>query len=118
MIFLCYQLFPVQITSFFGDGDALYFEFAAKFFRIFYLLIALFGLQSSVAGFFSSQGKVRQSILISLVRQVLFFPALLVVLPKFFGLTGVLISGPISDLAMASVAGTLFIREIRKLDNA
>ncbi|MBQ6385955.1 MAG: polysaccharide biosynthesis C-terminal domain-containing protein, partial [Lachnospiraceae bacterium] len=63
MIFLCYQLFPVQITSFFGDGDALYFEFAAKFFRIFYLLIALFGLQSSVAGFFSSQGKVRQSIL-------------------------------------------------------
>jgi len=107
----------VQITSLFGEGDELYFEFAAKYFRIFYLLIMLFGLQSSVAGFFSSQGKVKQSITISLVRQVIFFPPLLIILPKFFGLTGVLVSGPLSDLAMAIVAGTLFIRELKKLES-
>ncbi|MBQ6361137.1 MAG: MATE family efflux transporter [Lachnospiraceae bacterium] len=117
VIFLCYQIFPVQITSLFGEGDELYFEFAAKYFRIFYLLIMLFGLQSSVAGFFSSQGKVKQSITISLVRQVIFFPPLLIILPKFFGLTGVLVSGPLSDLAMAVVAGTLFIRELKKLES-
>lgn len=115
-VFLCYQLFPVQITGFFGDGDALYYEFAARFFRMFFLLIPLFGLQSSVAGFFSSQGKVKQSITISLVRQVLFFPPLLVLLPQYMGLDGVLLAGPISDLAMALVAGTLFTREIKKLE--
>lgn len=116
VVFVCYQLFPVQITAAFGDGDELYYEFASRFFRIFYLLIALFGLQTSVAGFFSSQGKVKQSILISLVRQVLFFPPLLILLPKVMGLDGVLLSGPISDFAMAAVAGTLFVREIRKLE--
>ena len=118
VIFLCYQVFPVQITSLFGEGDELYFAFAAKYFRVFYLLIFLFGLQSSVAGFFSSQGKVKQSITISMVRQVLFFPPLLVILPMFMGLDGVLLSGPLSDLAMAVVAGTLFIKEIRKLTAA
>lgn len=116
LVFLCYQIFPVQITAFFGKGNELYYEFASRFFRIFFLLIALFGLQTSVAGFFSSQGKVKQSITISLVRQVLFFPPLLIFLPKYMGLDGVLWAGPISDLAMALVAGTLFIREIRKLE--
>lgn len=116
LVFLCYQIFPVQITAFFGKGNSLYYEFATRFFRIFFLLIALFGLQSSVAGFFSSQGKVKQSITISLVRQVLFFPPLLVLLPKYMGLDGVLWAGPISDFAMAVVAGTLFIREIKKLE--
>lgn len=116
IIFLCYQLFPVQITSLFGDGDALYYEFAARYFRTFYLLITLAGLQSSVAGFFSSQGKVKQSVSISLVRQVLFFPPLLVLLPKWIGLDGILWAGPVSDLAMAIVAGTLFVRELRALE--
>ena len=116
VIFLLYQLLPVQIVSLFGEGDELYREFAAKYFRIFYLLVALSGLQSSIAGFFSSQGKVSKSITISLVRQVIFFPPLLVILPKYFGLNGVLWSGPISDLAMAIVAATLFIRELRKFD--
>lgn len=37
---------------FFGAGNALYYEFAGRFFRIFYLCIGLFGLQTSVAGFF------------------------------------------------------------------
>ena len=117
LVFLCYQLFSVQITAFFGEGNALYYEFAGRFFRMFYLLIGLFGLQTSVAGFFSAQGKVKQSITISLVRQVLFFPPLLVFLPRYMGLDGVLWAGPVSDLAMALVAGTLFFREIKKLES-
>ncbi len=114
-IFVCYQLFAVQITALFGDGSAEYFEFAEKFFRVFFLLIPLYGLQSSVAGFFSAQGKVRKSITISLVRQVLFFPPMLVLLPKFMGINGVLWAGPVADLAMAVTAGTLFARELKKL---
>lgn len=117
-VFLCYQLIPVKITALFGDGTNEYFEFASKYFRTFYLLIGLFGLQTSVAGFFSAQGKVGRSVLISLVRQVIFFPPLLVILPKLAGLDGVLWAGPVSDLAMSLVAGTLFVKELRKLDEA
>lgn len=115
-IFLCYQLLPVQITGLFGDGSEDYFEFAKKFFRIFFMLIIFYGLQSSVAGFFTSQGKVRKAITISLVRQIIFFPICIIVMPMIFGLEGVLWAGPIADGAMSLTAGYLFVREIRKLN--
>lgn len=118
VIFLMYEFIPVQITKMFGTGSEIYYEFAAKYFRIFFMLIALNGLQSSVGGFFSAQGRPGMSILISFVRQVAFLPPLLIVLPKFFGLNGVLFSGPIADLAMALTAVFLLIREFRKLDEA
>lgn len=115
-VFLCYQFLPVQITAFFGDGSTDYFEFAKKFFRIFFLLIPLYGLQTSIAGFFTSQGKVSKAIGISLVRQVLFFPPCLILLPRVCGLDGVLWSGPIADMAMAITAGLLFAKELKKLE--
>ncbi|MCI7145172.1 MAG: MATE family efflux transporter [Clostridiales bacterium] len=115
-VFICYQLFPVQITGLFGDGNEDYYEFAERFFRIFFLLIPLYGLQTSVAGFFSAQGKVSKAIAISLVRQVIFFPLMLILLPEIMGLDGVLWAGPVADLAMAVTAGLLFVREIRKLE--
>ena len=118
VIFLCYQIFPVQITGLFGDGNEQYYEFARKFFRIFFMLITLYGLQTSVAGFFTSKGQVSKAITISLVRQVLFLPPLLVILPRFMGLEGVLWAGPVADLAMAAVAGTLFAKELKTLESA
>ena len=116
VIFLCYQFLPVQIVSLFGDGNALYFEFAKKYFRIYLMLICLNGLQSSVAGFFSAQGKPGKSILISLTRQVIFLTPLLVILPLRFGLNAVLAAGPLADLAMACVAVWLFVTETKKLN--
>lgn len=118
VIFLCYQFLPVQIVSLFGEGSELYFEFAKKYFRIYLMLICLNGLQSSVAGFFSAQGKPGKSILISLTRQVLFLTPLLVILPLRFGLNGVLAAGPVADFAMASLAVTLFIKETQKLNQS
>lgn len=115
LIFLCYQLFPRQITAFFGDGTSLYYEFAEKFFRIFFLLIFLNGLQNSVGGFFSAQGRPKRSILISLTRQVIFLPPLLLILPKWFGINGVLWAGPAADLAMAILASVMLLRELRRL---
>ncbi|MCQ4637052.1 MATE family efflux transporter [Anaerovorax odorimutans] len=115
VIFLCYQLIPRQITALFGDGDDDYFAFAASYFRIFLMLICVNGLQSSVGGFFSAQGKPKQSILISLTRQVLMLPPLLIILPRFFGLNGVLWAGPIADFAMAVLAGFLLRNQLNEL---
>jgi len=110
-IFLCYQLIPGPITALFGTGSALYFEFAGRFFRVFLMMIGIDGLQSSVGGFFSAQGKPGRSILISLTRQVLFLPPLLVILSQYFGLDGVLWAGPIADTAMACIAVFLLFKE-------
>lgn len=116
LIFLCYQFLPVQIVALFGEGTELYFAFAKRYFRIYLMLITLNGLQSSVAGFFSAQKKPAKSILIALTRQVIFLIPLLVILPKFYGLDGVLYAGPAADLAMACVSLCLLYREMKKLN--
>lgn len=118
LIFLCYQIFPVQIVSLFGKGTALYEAFAKRYFRIYLMLIALNGLQSSVAGFFSAQKKPAKSILIALTRQILFLIPLLLILPRYFGLDGVLYAGPAADFAMACVSTYLLCSEMKKLRGA
>jgi Na+-driven multidrug efflux pump len=115
-IFLCYQLAPVFIVSWFGPGSDAYFEFAAAFFRIFLLFVAFNGLLTSVGGVFTAQGRPGWSILLSVTRQVLFLPPLLILLPRRLGLTGVLWAGPVADLAMAALALTLLRREFASLE--
>ncbi len=115
LIFLLYQFFPVQILSFFGDGSEGYYEFGSKFFRTFYLLVTLNGLQSSVGGFFSAQGRPKMSMLISMMRQVILLPICLLLLPPKFGIDGILWSGPVADLGMAILAVFLLKKEFQRL---
>jgi Na+-driven multidrug efflux pump len=68
-----------------------------------------------VGGFFSAQGKPGNSIIISLTRQIIFLPPLLMLLPRRFGIDGVLWAGPVSDFAMAVIAIALLCREFRRL---
>ncbi|MBQ7991580.1 MAG: MATE family efflux transporter [Solobacterium sp.] len=112
VITFIYQVFPVQIASLFGDGSPLYFAFAARYFRIHFALISLYGLQSSVGGFFSAQRKPLYSMCISMTRQLILLPLLLFILPRFFGIDGVLYSGPLADLGMACVALSLFKKRV------
>jgi Na+-driven multidrug efflux pump len=53
---------------------------------------------------------------LSLLRQVIILIPMLLILPKFLGLTGVWIAGPISD-AVASLITAIFVtKEFRKLN--
>ena len=51
----------------------------------------------------------------ALTRQVIFLLPLLVILPIFWGLDGVMYAGPISDGAAALLAILLVVRERKKL---
>ena len=114
--FLAFQLFPNQITSVFGSGDVLYYDFAAKYLRIYLMMTLVFGMQPMSMCFFTAIGNVRHSILISLSRQGFFLIPLLLVLPLFFGLNGVLLAGPISDALACAFALMLVVRDFRRLD--
>ena len=70
--FLLFQLCPRQIISLFGTGDALYFEFAVKFMRIFLFMVLLNGVQLLSSNFFAAIGKPVKGMLLSLTRQVFF----------------------------------------------
>ena len=112
--FALFQLFPVQILSFFGSGDELYYEFGVKYMRIFVFFICLFFMQPIASNFFTSIGKPYKGIFMSLTRQVIFFLPLLVILPVFFGIDGVVYTGPIADLISCIVCAVMVYTELKK----
>lgn len=95
--FICFQLIPRQIVSIFGEGSAAYFHFAERYFRIYLFMVFINGLQPIVSNFFSSIGKAWKGIFLSLTRQILFLLPLILLLPLFLGIDGVMYAGPIAD---------------------
>ncbi len=108
LAFLAFQLFPREIVSIFGTGSPEYFDFAEHYMRIFMMMMFINGIHPLTANFFTSTGKAKQGIFLSISRQGLFLIPLLLILPSWMGLNGVLYAGPISD-AMAAVISILFV---------
>jgi len=113
--FILFQLFPRQIVSIFGSGDELYFRFAERYMRIFMMMVCIYGIQPISINFFTSTGKARQGIFLTLTRQGLFLLPLIIILPIFIGIDGILIAGPISDLWAVILCLTLVAREMRRM---
>lgn len=109
VFFLCFQLFPHQIVSIFGTGSDLYFQFAERYLKIFMFMTFANGIQPMSSGFFTSIGKAKLGIIMSLTRQVLFLLPLIVVFSLIMGIDGVMYAGPIADAA-AFVLAILFAR--------
>ena len=83
------------------------------YFHIFLLFLFLDAIQPIASNFFTSIGKAAKGILLSLTRQVIFLLPLLIVLPIFFGIDGVMYAGPASDFVAAVLAGILVVKEFR-----
>jgi Na+-driven multidrug efflux pump len=116
--FLAFQIIPREIVSIFGQGSETYYKFAERYFRIFMLMTFVNGVQPVTANFFTSIGKARVGLLISLTRQILFLLPLVIILPLFFGIDGVMYAGPIADASAAVLAAAFIIREMRLLTRA
>lgn len=108
--FVAFQFFPKQVVSLFGTGDELYFEFAVKFMRIFLFMIFINGIQLISSNFFAATGKAIKGVFLSLSRQVLFLIPLILILPIFFGIDGILFAAPIAD-ALAFLLTVIMIRK-------
>lgn len=116
--FLLFQLFPMQITSLFGDGSQEYYAFAKKYFRIFLFFTFLNGLQPITANFFTSIGKAVKGLTISITRQILFLLPLILILPMFMGIDGVLFAAPIADFVAFSLTIFFVVQQIRLMNKS
>ena len=113
--FLCFQIFPRQIVTVFGNGDELYYRFAVKFFRIFLFCTFFNGLQPVTANFFTSIGKATKGIFLSMTRQIIFLVPLVIIFPVFMGVEGVMFAAPIADCAAGVLAIVLVRKEFKKM---
>ena len=111
--FLMFQLLPRQIISLFGNGSEEYFRFAESYFRIFLLFTFLNFLQPITSNFFTAIGKPMKGIFLSLTRQILFLLPLIIILPLFIGIDGILYAGPIADLTAALISALMIVRELK-----
>ena len=117
VFFIVFQIFPHQLVVVFGDGSTEYFQFAERYFRIFMFMTFINGIQPMSSGFFTSIGKARLGIVVSLTRQVLFLLPLILIFPLFMGIDGVMYAGPIADAAAAVVAIFYALRELNIMKN-
>jgi putative MATE family efflux protein len=114
IFFFAFQFFPRQIISIFGTGSDLYYEFAEKYLRVFMMLVFFQNIQPVSINYFSATGNHRQGLLVSLSRQGLFLIPLLVILPKFMGINGILAASPISDTLAFIMSVSMVMISFRK----
>lgn len=78
------------------------------------LMLPIVGYQMVITNFFQCIGKVKISIFLSLSRQLLFLLPALALLPIWFGLDGVWLAQPVSDLIASVVTAWIMIVYMHK----
>lgn len=119
--FLIFQIFPRQVVSIFGDGSELYFQFAERYMRVYMALMIVNGIQPVSGTFFTSIGKAFKGAFIAMTRQLLFLLPLIIILPRIFGIDGIMYAGPIADgiaLIVTIIFVSLEIKKIKKLKSS
>lgn len=108
--FCLFQFCPAFILSLFGSGDALYMEFAVLFMRTFLFMVLLNGVQLLSSNFFTAIGQAPKGLFLAMTRQIFFLIPLLLLLPLWMGVFGVLVSGPCADF-IAFVVSVIMVRK-------
>lgn len=111
------ELCPNLLIQIFGAANesAYYTDFAVKAFRI-YLSMTVFACVNKAAFIFlQAMGKAAASTALSMIREIVFGVGFAVLLPRFFGLDGVLYSKPVSDVLTAVISAIVIAFAYKQL---
>ena len=94
------ECFPGQLIALFGAANesVYYAEFAVRAFRIYLCTMVLACVNKATFIYLQSLGMALASTLLSMVREIVFGVGFALLLPRLFGLDGVLYSMPVSDV--------------------
>lgn len=114
---LIVELLPRQLIAIFGAANesSYYTEFAIRSFRIYLCMMAFACVNKGTFIYLQSLGKALSSTLLSMLREVVFGVGFALLLPRLFGLDGVLYSMPVSDMLTFVIAAVLILRTYREL---
>lgn len=113
--YLLLQLFPSRLLKIFGSDDPLFFEFATRYIRIYLAMLFANALQPITSTFCTAIGKAKLGFWMAVIRQGLLMIPMLLILPRFLGLDGILFAGAISDGIAAMIVIFIGTREVKKL---
>lgn len=115
--FVAVRLFPSQLVAMFNREDLELISFGERALKIFLIFLPIIGFQIVSANYFQAVGKPKHASFLSLSRQILILIPALLILPRFFGLDGVLMAGPVADLTSSIITGIFLFVELRNLDS-
>ncbi|MDT0642099.1 MATE family efflux transporter [Zunongwangia sp. F363] len=113
LVFSGIMFFAEEIVYIFTDNSTVITK-TPNAMRIVFAATPVVALQLIGAAYFQAVGKATPAFLLTLTRQGFFFIPLVLVLPRFYGETGVWLSFPIADLLSTIVTGYFLNREIRR----
>ncbi len=115
-----FEVAPQAVVGIFGTPTNIpnpedYWIFAEKTFRIFLSLVTFTCTIKMTSIFFQAVGKPAQAVISSMIRDIICFIPLILILPKFFGIEGILFAAPIADFIAMIVAAALTASFFRSL---
>ena len=113
--FILFQTMPRHLLALFGNGSPEYFEFGVKAFRVMLFFTWFNFMQPITSTFFTSIGKAIKGVFLSMTRQIIFLLPLILILPTFWGIDGILLAGPIADCMAGICAVVMVVLEFRKM---
>lgn len=99
LVFIIVEIFPAGLIGIFGASNesSYYTDFAVRAFRIYLYMVVLACINKATFIFLQAMGKAYSSIMLFMVREIVFGVGFALILPIFYGLDGVLYSMPVSD---------------------
>lgn len=117
---LIVELLPRQLIGIFGAANesVYYTDFAIRCFRVYLCMMIMATVNKATFIYLQSLGKALLSTMLSMVREVVFGVGFALLLPRFFGLDGVLYSMPVSDVLtfIISVIVIIYTYKTLKMD--
>lgn len=112
--FLLMRFFPLQIAACF-TSDFVLSDLVRNGMMIYTLMFSLIGFQVVASNFFQSIGHPHISIILSILRQIVFLIPLVVILPAFMGLNGIWYAMPAADLLATIVTALVLVFHYNKI---
>lgn len=113
--FLATRFIPVQLVSLFGRHDDELMILGVQAMKTVMVMFPIIGFQIVGANYFQAVGKPKKAAFLSLSRQVLLLIPMLLILPRMWGLIGVFLAFPVSDIGSTILTTILLRRELAVL---
>ncbi len=107
--FLVIQIFPKEIFLMFNFSDDKFIQIGVPALRIFLLMLPIVSIQIVATVYFESINKPVLVFLSTCLRQIFILLPALLILPYFFGITGIWFAGPVSDFIASVIMGALLL---------
>ena len=113
------EFFPGRLIGIFGAANesVYYTEFAVRAFRIYLCMVVFACVNKAAFIFLQAMGKAAASTMLSMVREIVFGVGFAILLPRFYGLDGVLYSMPVSDILTFVISIAVIAFTCRQLND-